>query len=295
MHFKINTIIKNHFLAVIIAFFTLFSSQAQDDLLDELDKETSNQIQFDLPAFKAMQIGNLQSTKIAAKGDLYLIVSHRFGAVSGGIDDFFGLDNANTKIQLTYSFWEGVQLSVSRDSFEKTYSGTLKVAVAKQSNKFPLNLVAYGSADINSQLDEVQYPFLEFGDRMSYTLQFLASRRVSEKLSLQVAPIYIRQNLQDINFTAGSTHNQFALGLGGRLKVSKRVSINADYALNFSREDNATYKDPLTIGLDIETGGHVFQLLFTNARGSNDSAFLAKATGNWLNDISFGFNVVRVF
>lgn len=295
MHFKINTMTKHYFLVFAINFFTLFSVQAQDDLLDELDKETSNETQFDLPAFKAMQIGNLQSTKIAKKGDLYMIVAHRFGSLSGGIEEFFGLDNANTKIQFAYSFWDGVQLSLARDSFEKTYSGTVKIGLAKQSNKFPLNIVAYGSADMNTQLKEEQYPFLEFGDRMSYTGQLLISKRVSDKLSLQIAPMYIRQNLQDINFTAGRTHNQVALGMGGRLKVSKRVSINADYAYNFSREDTSTYKDPFTLGIDIETGGHVFQLLFTNARGSNDSAFLAKAGGSWFNDVSFGFNIVRVF
>lgn len=290
MHIKIKYIIA--FLIV----FTSIKTFAQDDLLDELDNETKNEKLFALPAFKAMQIGNLQSTKIADKGDLYLIVAHRFGSLKDGVDEFFGLDQANTKIQLAYSFWEGVQLSLSRDSFEKTYSGTAKVRFTKQSSKFPLNLVGYASADINSELKKEKYPNLKFGDRMSYTFQLLASRRVSKNLSLEIAPSFVRQNLQDHTVTGGNTHNQFLMGIGGRLKVSKRMSVNLDYAHNFSRHKNSIFKNPLTLGIDIETGGHVFQLLFSNARASNDSAFLTKAEGDWTKgDISFGFNVVRVF
>ncbi len=290
MHTKIK-----YLFAYLIA-FTSINSFAQDDLLDELDNETKNAKQFALPAFKAMQIGNLQSTKIADKGDLYLIVSHRFGSLKDGIDEFFGLDQANTKIQLAYSFWDGVQLSLSRDSFEKTYSGTAKVRFTKQSTKFPLNLVGYASADINSEIKKANYPNLKFDDRMSYTMQLLASRRVSKNFSLELAPSFVRQNLQDLNFTGDRTHNQFLMGLGGRLKVSKRMSLNLDYAYNFNKHKDSKYNNPLTLGIDIETGGHVFQLLFSNARGSNDSAFLTKAQGDWgKGDISFGFNVVRVF
>ncbi|MDC1162332.1 DUF5777 family beta-barrel protein [Tenacibaculum sp.] len=284
-----------YFLSLLIV-FTSIKTFAQDDLLDELDNETRNTKQFALPAFKAMQIGNLQSTKIADKGDLYLIVAHRFGSLKDGLDEFLGLDQANTKIQLAYSFWDGVQLSLSRDSFEKTYSGTAKVRFTKQSTKFPLNLVGYASADINSEIKKVNYSNLKFGDRMSYTFQLLASHRVSKKLSLEIAPSFVRQNLQNLNHTGASTYNQLLMGLGGRLKVSKRMSINLDYAYNFSKNEKSTYNNPLTLGIDIETGGHVFQLLFSNARGSNDSAFLTKAQGDWVKgDISFGFNVVRVF
>ncbi|CAM1359090.1 DUF5777 family beta-barrel protein [Tenacibaculum xiamenense] len=279
--------------------FILFLSQiiiAQDDLLDELNNETKHVKLFDLPAFKTMQIGNLQSTKVADKGDLYLIVSHRFGSLRDGIDEFFGLDQANTKIQLVYSFWDDIQLGISRDSFEKTYSGTAKVKITKQSNKFPFNVVGYTSADINSELKKANYPNLKFADRMSYTFQLLISRRVSKNLSLQLAPSFVRQNLQDLNATKKRNHNQFLMGIGGSLKVSKRMSLNLDYSYNINKDKKSIYKNPLTIGIDIETGGHVFQLLFSNSRGSNDSAFLTKTQGDWNNgSISFGFNVVRVF
>lgn len=288
--------LKKIVLPVFLMFLSTHLMAQEDDLLKELDSETQAPALFELPAFKAMQIGNLQSTKIADKGDLYLIVAHRFGSVKDGFEEFFGLDQANTKIQLAYGLMDGVQLSLSRDSYEKTYSGTAKIRLAKQSNKMPVNIVGYASADINSALKKATYPNMKFGDRMAYTSQLLVSRRMSKKLSLELAPIFVRQNLQNLNLTKTQNHNQILLGMGGRYKLSKRISLNADYAYNFSKDSNSLYNNPLTVGIDIETGGHVFQLLFTNSRGSNDSAFLTEAQGDWgKGDISFGFNIVRVF
>lgn len=279
-------------LSLFLISFISFSVSAQDDLLDELNEETKNDTSYELPAFKTMKIGNLQSTKIADKGDFYLVVSHRFGTLKNGFDNFFGLDEANTKIQLLYSFWDNVQLSISRESWRKLYAGAIKVGIAKQSNNFPFNIVAYGTAAINSQIEKANYPALKFADRMSYVGQLLVSKRFSSDFSFEIVPSYIRENLQDINFTGASNHNQFAMAFGGRYKLSKRVSLNAEYSYNFSRDKNSTFADPYTIGVDIETGGHVFQLLFTNAQSTNEVGFLSNATKN---DIFFGFNIVRVF
>lgn len=275
-----------------------FSIAQEDDLLKELDGLSQDVTKFEPPAFKALQIGNLQSTKIVDKGDLYLIVAHRFGSVKGGVREFYGLDQANTKIQLLYGVHQKLQLGISRDSYEKTYSGTAKLGLFQQSDKMPINVVLYSSIDINTLLQKIAYPGLKFFDRFAYTTQILASRRFSEKLSLEMAPTFVRQNLVDLNFTKTATpqFNQILLGIGGRYKLTKRLSINMDYTYNFSKNTNSLYRNPLTIGIDIETGGHVFQLLFTNSRASNDAAFLTEALGDWSKgDISFGFNVVRVF
>ena len=283
-------------LPILLLVLISFSINAQEDLLDELKQEDSKEATFELPAFKAMQIGNLQSTKIADKGDLYLIVAHRFGPFSDGIDEFFGLDAASTKIQFAYSVWDGFQFSLSRDSFEKTYSGAAKIRLKKQSTDFPLNIVAYGSTDIASQLKSEFNPGLTFKDRVSITSQLLISRRINKRLSLLIAPTFVRQNnLQKFNETGDLTLNQFIIGAGGRLKVSKRMSINADYALNLNRHTKSIFSNPITLGIDLETGGHVFQLVFTNARASNDSGFLTRTEGDSLKNIAFGFNIVRVF
>lgn len=287
---------KKSILISVLIVFPLIGYGQEDSLLKELESLSENEQIFELPAFKALQIGNLQSTKVVSKGDLYLVVAHRFGYLKNGITDFFGLDQANTKIQLLYGIKKNLQLGVSRDSYQKTYSGTAKYRLLKQSNKLPLNVSLYGSIDVNSQLKKSVYPGLKQLDRFSYTAQILAAKRFSEKLSLQIAPIFVRHNLQDLNYTKEQTHNQVLLGTGGRYKLSNRFSVNFDYVYNFSRNKNSLYKNPLTIGVDIETGGHVFQLLFTNSRASNDSSFLTETLGDLSKgQISFGFNIVRVF
>ena len=281
---------------LILMVLPCFCFGQENDLLKELESLSQNENSFELPAFKALQIGNLQSTKVIDKGDLYMVVAHRFGYLKSGIDEFYGLDQANTKIQLLYGLRENLQVGVSRDSYEKTYSGTAKYRIMNQSDRIPINISLYGSVDIDSQLKKKVYPGLQPFDRFSYTGQLLLSRRFSEKLSLEIAPIYVRHNLQNLNYTKTLTYDQFLLGVGGRQKLSKRFSFNVDYAYSFSKNKNSLYKNPLTIGVDIETGGHVFQLLFTNSRASNDSSFLTETTGDWSKgEISFGFNIVRVF
>lgn len=296
MHYsRINQHLKKILSIVCISLLTISTVSAQDDLLDELDSDTENET-FESPAFKAMRIANLQSTKIAAKGDLYLYVSHRFGTLQDGFDTFFGFDNANTRIQLAYSFWDGVQFSLSRESLRKTYAGSIKYRIARQSKKFPLNVVGYSTMNINTEIDENTLPGISSSDKYSFAHQLLISKRFSNSFSFEIAPTYIRENLQDVRATGAANHNQFALGFGGRYKVSKRMSLNADYAYNFSRNSNSIYNNPLTIGVDIETGGHVFQLLFSNAQGTTVPAYMSNAEGDWSDGkIFFGFNIVRVF
>ncbi|WP_353778124.1 DUF5777 family beta-barrel protein [Winogradskyella sp. 3972H.M.0a.05] len=282
---------KPYIIIIICTLFAVNTIYAQDDLLDELEAESEEQV-FQQPAFKAMKIGNLQSTKVAAKKDFYLYVSHRFGTLDDGLTTFFGFDNANTKIQLVYGILDGVQLGVGRESIRQTYSAHIKARIKSQTQEFPVNLVAYGTANVRTDLREEQFPLLRFADRMSYAAQLLISRRFTNSFSFEIAPTIVRQNLVLEPF---QDHNQFALGAGGRIKISKRMSINADYVFNFSRDENSIFNDPFTIGVDIETGGHVFQLLFSNAQSTNEPGFISNAEGKWFKDVFFGFNIVRVF
>lgn len=279
-------------LVFLILLTSMQMVQAQDDLLQELEENTTEE-KFNYPAFKAMKIVNMQSTKVAAKGDLYMYVSHRFGSLSDGISTFFGLDNANTKIQFTYGVFNGVQIGISRESLRKTYAGSLKLRILEQGDNSPINLVAYSTVNVNTELTTERYPNMIFEDRLSYATQLLVSKRLNNKLSLEIAPTYVRQNLVLEPF---QQHDQFAMGFGGRFKLNKRLSLNMDYSYNFNRAEESVYTNPLSIGLDIETGGHVFQLLFSNAQSTNEPGFLSNAEGSWKDgEIFFGFNIVRVF
>ena len=160
---------KKYFL--IITVLSLNVLYAQDDLLEELENETTEET-FEQPAFKAMKIGNLQSTKVAAKGDLYMYVSHRFGTLKDGISTFFGFDNANTKIQMVYGIFDGVQLGISRESLRKTYAVSAKFKLIAQNDKFPVSVVGYTTANINSEVSTDRYPYIEFGDRVSYAVSY---------------------------------------------------------------------------------------------------------------------------
>jgi hypothetical protein len=263
---------------------------AQDDLLSQIDSTETNQNV--TSAFKAMKIVNLESTKLTAKGELYLVIAHRFGSIKDGIEGFFGLDNAVTQIKFIYGVSDKFNLAAGRS--EQAYDFSAKYTLKSQiKDGFPFTIVGFNSIGFNNLLKESVYPKMKFNNRMIYVNQLLVSRKFSEKLSLELAPSYFHENfvvndLQD--------NSQFALGVGGRYKISKRVSINADYAAHLNRTSTSIYKNPLSLGVDIDTGGHVFQMHFTNSQGMHEAGFLGNSTGDWgKGDVFFGFNLVRVF
>ncbi len=277
---------------LLICLLSFSLSHAQDDLLDEIDKEDSTKLAD--AAFKGLKIVNFESTKLVNKRELYFIISHRFGSIKNGIDDFFGLDFANTRIQFIYGFTDGFNLSISRHSFNKTYEMNGKYRLASQQQGFPITIVGYSQAAVNTLLEEalILRP-VDFSDRISFTQQLLISRKVSDRLSVELMPTYFYEGYVDYE---PQDNNQYAMGIGGRYKVGKRWSINVDYGWHLNRADGSPFVNPLSIGVDIETGGHVFQLHFTNAQPTFESGFLGNAVGDWSKgDIYFGFNLSRVF
>lgn len=263
---------------------------SQEDLLKDIDTIKTN-TENTQPAFKALQIVTGQSTKLAAKNEWYIVIAHRFGDISTGFKNFFGLDNASTKLGAIYGVTDWLSLNLSRETNQKTFELGAKYKLLKQNENFPVDVVGYNVLALNTDLDKDNYPGLHFGDRLSYLTQALISRRFDDNLSLQLTPSYIHKNLYDPNI---EDKNQFLTGLGGRYKISKRISINAEYFVNF--DNHSFYKNPLSLGMDIETGGHVFQLVFSNSQLNSDIGYLSNAVGNWgKGHIYFGFNLYRVF
>ncbi|MGB6268387.1 MAG: DUF5777 family beta-barrel protein, partial [Olleya sp.] len=174
------------------------------------------------------------------------------------------------------------------------YESALKYRLTQQQdNGFPFTIVGYNSILINTALDKANYPKLKFKDRMGYTAQMLIARKVNTNLSLELAPTVFHDNFVLDN---NQDNTQFALGMGARYKLGKRWSLNADYGWHLNRSNTSPFKNPLSIGIDLETGGHVFQMHFTNAQAMNTNGFLGQATGDWSDgDIYFGFNLSRRF
>ena len=133
-----------------------------------------------------------------------------------------------------------------------------------------------------------------FTNRLAYNFQVVVGRKFSEGLTVQLTPGLLHRNL----VATPDAHNDlYNVGIAGRVKLSKRVSLNSEYFYVLPDQGaREPFHNSLAIGFDIETGGHVFQLHFTNSTGMFERAFITETTGDFFNgDIHFGFNISRVF
>lgn len=276
---------------------------SQDDLLKEIDTvKADRKVE---SAFKSLKIVNLESTKLAAKKDFYFIVAHRFDYLKNGFDDFFGMDNANTQLKFVYGLKDWLTLHVARSGFQKTFDMAAKYRLVQQNKEGSwVTVVGFNSIAINTEMKKKNFPEMNFNNRLSYVTQLLISRKFDENLSLEIAPTFFHENtVRDIYDSNGlpirpnpQNNNQFAVGMGGRYKLTRMWSVNMDYAAHLNRASASIYRNPLSVGVDLETGGHVFQMHFTNSRAMHEAGFLGQTAGRWeKGEICFGFNLVRVF
>ena len=277
--------IKN-ILCIAILFMQSVLCYGQYVTLDEIEKEAAN-----APAFNTLKVGNLQSTKVAAPGELYAQLSHRFGSLKNNGTDFFS--NNTTRVYLAYGLIKWVQIGISYETLRKTLAGSGKIGLMEQNEAFPFNITAYGTINLNNELSQDRYPNMKYADRLSYTSQLLISRRFSKIFSFELAPTFVRQNLVLEPF---QQHNQIAIAAATRFRLSQSMALNIEYVYNFNRADESVYFNPVTIGLDFKKDKTTFQLLFTNAQSTNEPGFISNAEGDWNDAIFFtGFNVSSVF
>lgn len=286
-------LLKNIFLSSLLFCFGFAS--AQDDLLNELNLPKSEEKEITTAAFKALQICNIQSTKLPVKGEWYFLISHRFGDLTQGLDNFFGLDNALAKIGGIYGVTDWLSLGASRHTYNKIYELTAKYKLANQLvEDFPVTIVGYNTFDINSNLKPSIYPDLQFNDRLAFSSQLIISRKFTDKFSLEIVPIFVHKNVYD---SSSEQKDNYLIGSGARYKLTKRLSLNIEYVAKVGKKyPNSQYEDLLSTGLDIETGGHVFQLVFSNSQQMNDVSAYTNARGKWNGgSLYFGFNMYREF
>lgn len=281
---------KHLFLAIcLLAFNSVFS---QDDLLQSLQSQkTKSNIS---STFKSFKLINFETTKLVPKKHLDFVIAHRFGSIENGFDDLFGLDFASTRIQFLYGITDDINISFSRSKLEKTYDFSTKYRIATQkTNGFPFTVNGYHLLAINTELNEDDFSDFSFDNRLGYTSQLIVAHKFSSKASLLISPTVLYEGL---TFTEDENNLQFAIGFGGRLLFTKRLALIADYGLHLNRASSSPFNNPLALGVEIETGGHVFQLTFSNAQGLFENAFINRAEGSWKDlDIFFGFNLNRTF
>ena len=271
------------------------SAQEEDDLLSLLG-DTEPETELVYATFKTSRIINLQSIENTAAGVLDFKIAHRFGVLNGGFYDLFGLDQASMRIGVDYGLTRWLTIGVGRSSFEKTYDGFTKIKLLRQSTgkrRMPLSFSLFAGSAIKTVAFSEPERDNYFSSRMYYTYQGILARKFSEGFSLQLSPTVVHRNLVK---TKAEKNDVYALGMGGRLKLSKRTSINAEYIYLAPNQVASDIKNSFSIGFDIETGGHVFQLHFTNSTSMIEKGFVSETVGNWLDgDVHFGFNVSRVF
>ena len=278
------------------AFLILASLQlSSQDLLDILELEAPVTENIVSATFKGTRIVNGHSIENRKNSELEFIISHRFGRVNTGFEELFGLDQSNIRFSFEYGLSDNLTAGLGRSSFEKTYDGYLKYRLLKQktgANAFPFAVSLFGSIAAKSQ-KAIAGNERTFAESLFYVGQVLIAKKVNSSLSIQVTPTYVHRNLATI---AADPHDIFALGFGTRVKLSKRVSLNAEYYQQFQNLTSINARNSLAFGVDIETGGHVFQIILSNAITMVEKSFITETTGNFFGgDIHLGFNLSRTF
>jgi hypothetical protein len=265
----------------------------QSVLLDDL-VELSPPSSMVKDIFKGTRIINLQSVELPNPGVFQFIIAHRFGAVNQGLYTLFGLDEAEIRFDFQYGQNEKIAYGFGRNSYEKTYEIFTKVRLRHQKmgkQRFPVSVVYYTSVFIDT---EETGPTMEnyFQNRLSYVHQFIVGKKISKYFSFEVAPTFLHRNFVNQSTDFNDT---YAIGLGGRLKINNWVTFNGEYCLrvgDFSKDFN----NSLSIGFDLETGGHVFQFHVTNSQGMFERAYISETRGEWKTGVLyFGFNLSRSF
>lgn len=299
-------------LLLVATLFALFPMYGQDSLDldkildDELNKKRSGSLVE--ATFKTSRIINGHSIENTARGILDFKISHRFGTLNSSFYQLFGLDNATMRMGLDYGIDDRLMVGLGRSTFQKQYDAFFKYRILRQSTgnkamRVSVSIMSTIMLTTDSTSLRLNYNVpsgrkISTGDRLSYAWQLIIARKFSSDFSLQLMPTLVHSNIvprsQDPN-------DLLSMGIGGRLKLTKRVSVNAEYYYNIpgrklTEMAGARLYNPLSIGFDIETGGHVFQLHFTNSRGMTERQFITETPGSWgKGDIHFGFNISRVF
>jgi Membrane bound beta barrel domain (DUF5777) len=291
---------KIFFFALLLSSTTL--SAQEDDLLSLLGEEKTTD--YATASFKSNRVINGHSIENAAYGVMDMKISHRFSPIRNGLYDMFGLDGASIRIGLDYGVSNRLMIGLGRNSNEKIIDGFIKYKILRQCSgkkNVPITLAYL----VDAQVKTVKFAETErdyaFSSRLYYTHQLLVGRKFTDRFSLQLMPTLIHRNLVE---TTADKNDVLALGVAGRIKLNKRLALTGEYYHVFDERINDQYAPSLSVGLDIETGGHVFQLHFTNANDMTYKGFITETSEAWffkndadkmLSGIRFGFNVSRVF
>ena len=289
-------------LAIAVAISAMGAGHAQDttDLLSQLEQEVigdnKSATNYTTATFKTTRLINGHTVENVARGVLDVKISHRFGKLNNGLYELFGLDNATMRMGLDYGITSTLMVGFGRSTHQKTLDAFFKWKILRQSTgkrRMPITLSYVPTVALKTLKFEDPNRKNYFSSRLFFSHQLIIGRKFSEGTSIQLMPTLVHRNLVTY---ADEPNDILALGIGGRQKISKRVSINAEYYYQHHDYKLRGTTNSLSLGFDIETGGHVFQLHVTNSQGMAERTFITETTGLWeKGDLYFGFNISRVF
>ncbi|MBK9177151.1 MAG: hypothetical protein IPM46_12625 [Flavobacteriales bacterium] len=295
-------------LSVLASIFFIGIASSQDDLLNLLGEEETGP-EYTTASFKTTRVINGHSLENTAHGVLDFKIGHRFGPANGGAAQAYGLDGATVRLGLDYGVTDRLMIGLGRSSYQKTVDGFVKYKFLRQCDAgcaMPVTLALVAASSVTT-LGATEVPWYSpdrtdyFTHRLSHAFTLIVGRKFSERISFQLNPGVVHRNL-----VAGTEDPNDVIHVSGagRVKLTKRVAFNAEYFHVLRDQIPDNFKNSLSIGFDIETGGHVFQLHFTNSAGLFERAFITETTGDWANafqpasrggGFQFGFNISRVF
>ena len=298
------------YLFTVIIVFVALSLSAQDDLMNMLEEEVKAEAQPEkvFASFKGIRLINANTIETTKKKTLEFRITHRFGNMkigeSEGNHTFWGMDNAsNIRFSLDYGVTENLSIGVGRSKINEHVDGSLKFRFLEQKTAgLPLSIAYFVNAAV-SPVQNVNGVFDDIANRFSYTHQIIIASKINRSISLEILPTLVHRNYVDgtIPHPSNSSTEEndlLALGFAGRFKITKRMAFVADYFLSFSKYRDAEngYYDALGLGIEIETGGHVFHINLTNSAGIIENDFISGTNENWGDgEYKLGFNISRVF
>jgi hypothetical protein len=294
---NLNLTIKSVACSILLTGMSL-TAFAQDDPLKALDSSSEPTTHYALYSFKSTRVINSQSLETLQEGVLDFRIGHRFGPLNGGAYQLWGLDQASTRFQFDYGIKDWLQVGVGHSTAPKSYGGYVKAKLLWQSKgkrNMPISVIYHGYTDINIT-NNIDPNLNQFNNRLSFTHQLIIGRKFSDGFSLQLMPTYVHYNIVPVGDQYNQVNDIYAVGIAFRQRISRRVSFNGEYYQIIGDNFLKSYQNSLSVGFDIETGGHVFQLHLTNSLAMSEPYFITQTTENWLKGgIHLGFNISRVF
>ena len=279
------------------------------DLNSLMESDAPAEKEFVMATFKGTRLVNMHTVETQGKRVLEYRISHRFGDINSGGANAFGLDGgASIRMSVEYCFDGRLNVGLGRTNINKTVDTYAKYRIMRQTkgNENPVSITLLAAnyyitaKDPNAQINGFNR-YDPFSNRLSYCFQAMFARKFGERLSLQLSPTMVHFNLVE---RAQDKNDMYALAFVGRYKITKRMAITAEYAYrittNYAAQKDAAgsqlYYNPIAFGIDIDTGGHVFQIHLANSQGMIENQFIPFTTSSlkgW--GLRIGFNISRVF